>query len=99
MTRSVRPDPEQNRLCLLTADYSECLRGCSPSTLSSASDVTDYSEYLLLSGFTDYSEHLWAVRFCTADRRPQTADRRPQTADRRPQTADRRPQTADRSLV
>lgn len=51
---------------LLTTDYSECLRGCSSSHPSSTSSVTDYSECLLLSGFTDYSERLWALRFCTA---------------------------------
>lgn len=50
-----------------TTDYSECLRGCSPSNPSSVCDVTDYSECLLLSGFTDYSERLWALRFCIAD--------------------------------
>lgn len=61
----------QNRIAsvylLLTTDYSECLRGCSPSNASSVCDVTDYSECLLLSGFTDYSERLWALRFCIAD--------------------------------
>jgi len=50
----------QNRIAsvylLLTTDYSECLGGCSPSHPSSTSGVTDYSECLLLSGFTDYSE-------------------------------------------